>query len=170
MPMIINPFQDHIVEEISFVDWNSPPIYDDYVDEDEANNHFVNEVNDNKPSMHQMVSCYCYSSFGCYKDLSKYSKHDANGDASNLQGMDDGKVLLMSQMNFEKNFKQSTVFVTSTWMEQGSVPPSSSPSVMLKEATHVITCGYEDNLMGFRDRLDLHIYHREQSKGFQDAF
>ncbi|CAN6689377.1 unnamed protein product [Malus baccata var. baccata] len=78
MAMIINPFQDHIVKEI--------------IDEDEANNHFVNEVNDNKPSMHQMF----------------------------------------------------TVFVTSTWMEQGSVPPSSSPSVMLKEATHVITCGYED--------------------------
>ncbi|TQE05261.1 hypothetical protein C1H46_009118 [Malus baccata] len=69
MAMIINPFQDHIVEEISFVDWNSPPIYDEYVDEDEVNNHFVNEVNDIEPSMHQMVICYCYSSFGCYKDL-----------------------------------------------------------------------------------------------------
>ncbi|KAM1210686.1 hypothetical protein ACFX13_002559 [Malus domestica] len=75
---------------------------------------------------------------------SKYSKHDANGDASDLQGMDDGKVLLMSQMNFEKNFRQSTIFVTSTWMEQGDVPPSSSPAMMLKEATHVISCGYED--------------------------
>ncbi|RXH85579.1 hypothetical protein DVH24_009400 [Malus domestica] len=99
MAMIINPFQDHIVEEISFVDWNS---------------------------------------------LGLYSKHDANGDASDLQGMDDGKVLLMSQMNFEKNFRQSTIFVTSTWMEQGDVPPSSSPAMMLKEATHVISCGYED--------------------------
>ena len=104
----------------------------------------MNEVNDSEHSMHQMVSCYYYSSFGCYKDLSKYSKHDANGDASNLQGMDDGKVLLMSQMNFENNLRQSTIFVTSTGMEQGGVPPSSSPTAMLKKATHVISCSYED--------------------------
>ncbi|RXH72175.1 hypothetical protein DVH24_033713 [Malus domestica] len=87
--------------------------------------------------MRQMVSCDYYSSFGCYKNLSKYSKLDANGDASNLQEMDDGKVLLIYQMNFEKNFRQFTIFVTSTWMEQGGVRHSSSPAVILKEATHV---------------------------------
>lgn len=58
--------------------------------------------------------------------------------------MDDDKELLMSQMNFEKKFGQSAIFVTSTLMEQGGVPPSSSPSAMLKEAIHVISCGYED--------------------------
>ncbi|KAB2603561.1 cellulose synthase 3 [Pyrus ussuriensis x Pyrus communis] len=138
MAIIINPFLYHIVEEINFVNWNSPPIYDKYVDEDEANNHFLNEL------------LLYYSSFGCYKDLSKYSKHDANGDASNLQGMDDGKVLLISQMNFEKNFKQSTIFVTSTWMEQGGVPPSSSPAVMLKEATHNILRGFKMHSSGWK--------------------
>ncbi|CAN6694826.1 unnamed protein product [Malus baccata var. baccata] len=148
MAMIYNLFEEHTVEEISFVDWNLPPIYDEYVDEDKVNNHLVNEVNEDgsEPSMRQMVNCDCYSSFGCYKNLSKYYKHDANGDASNLQGMDDGKVLLMSQMNFEKNFRQSTIFATSTWMEQGGVPSFSSPTVMLKEATHVISCGYEDTI------------------------
>ncbi|KAB2613743.1 U-box domain-containing protein 28-like [Pyrus ussuriensis x Pyrus communis] len=36
MAMIINPFQDHIIKEISFVDWNSPSIYDKYDDDDEC--------------------------------------------------------------------------------------------------------------------------------------
>lgn len=58
--------------------------------------------------------------------------------------MDDDKELLMSQMNFEKKFGQSAIFVTSTLMEQGGVPPSSSPASLLKEAIHVISCGYED--------------------------
>lgn len=50
----------------------------------------------------------------------------------------------MSQMNFEKKFGQSSIFVTSTLMEEGGVPPSSSPASQLKEAIHVISCGYED--------------------------
>lgn len=50
----------------------------------------------------------------------------------------------MSQMNFEKKFGQSAIFVTSTLMEEGGVPPSSSPAGLLKEAIHVISCGYED--------------------------
>ena len=54
------------------------------------------------------------------------------------------KKLLMSQMNFEKKFGESAIFVTSTLMEQGGVPPSSSPAAMLKEAIHVISCSYED--------------------------
>lgn len=57
---------------------------------------------------------------------------------------DDEKQLLMSQMNFEKRFGQSAAFVTSTLMEEGGVPPSSSPAALLKEAIHVISCGYED--------------------------
>lgn len=50
----------------------------------------------------------------------------------------------MSQMNFEKKFGQSAIFVTSTLMIEGGVPPSSSPASLLKEAIHVISCGYED--------------------------
>lgn len=59
-------------------------------------------------------------------------------------GMDDDKELLMSQMNFEKRFGQSAIFVTSTLMIEGGVPPSTSPAGLLKEAIHVISCGYED--------------------------
>lgn len=47
-------------------------------------------------------------------------------------------------MNFEKKFGQSPIFVTSTLMVEGGVPPSSSPAALLKEAIHVISCGYED--------------------------
>lgn len=66
------------------------------------------------------------------------SKHDL------YIAVDDDKEVLMSQMNFEKKFGQSAIFVTSTLMEQGGVPPSSSPAALLKEAIHVISCGYED--------------------------
>ncbi|KAF6144751.1 hypothetical protein GIB67_016825 [Kingdonia uniflora] len=97
------------------------------------------------PKPPKMVSCDCCPCFGRRKKL-KYSKHftggtDVNGNAP---GLDDDKELMMSQMNFEKRFGQSAAFVTSTLMEQGGVPPSSSPAALLKEAIHVISCGYED--------------------------
>lgn len=59
-------------------------------------------------------------------------------------GFDDEKSLLMSQMSLEKRFGQSAVFVASTLMEHGGVPQSASPETLLKEAIHVISCGYED--------------------------
>lgn len=59
-------------------------------------------------------------------------------------GFDDEKSLLMSQMTLEKRFGQSTVFVASTLMENGGVPESAAPEALLKEAIHVISCGYED--------------------------
>lgn len=59
-------------------------------------------------------------------------------------GFDDEKSLLMSQMSLEKRFGQSAVFVASTLMENGGVPQSATPEALLKEAIHVISCGYED--------------------------
>ena len=50
----------------------------------------------------------------------------------------------MSQMSLEKRFGQSAVFVASTLMENGGVPQSATPESLLKEAIHVISCGYED--------------------------
>jgi cellulose synthase A len=47
-------------------------------------------------------------------------------------------------MSLEKRFGQSAVFVASTLMEYGGVPQSSTPESLLKEAIHVISCGYED--------------------------
>ncbi|CAN6280878.1 unnamed protein product [Urochloa humidicola] len=57
---------------------------------------------------------------------------------------DDEKSLIMSQMSLEKRFGQSSVFVASTLMEYGGVPQSATPESLLKEAIHVISCGYED--------------------------
>ena len=59
-------------------------------------------------------------------------------------GFDDEKSLLMSQMSLEQRFGMSSVFVASTLMEYGGVPPSATSDVLLKEAIHVISCGYED--------------------------
>lgn len=59
-------------------------------------------------------------------------------------GYDDEKSLLMSQKSLEKRFGQSPVFIAATFMEQGGIPPSTNPATLLKEAIHVISCGYED--------------------------
>jgi cellulose synthase A len=50
----------------------------------------------------------------------------------------------MSVKSFEKRFGQSPVFIASTLLENGGVPHSASPGALLKEAIHVISCGYED--------------------------
>ncbi|KAJ6841154.1 putative cellulose synthase A catalytic subunit 8 [UDP-forming] [Iris pallida] len=87
-------------------------------------------------------------------DKKKSSKHvDNTVPIFNLEdieegvegaGFDDEKSLLMSQMSLEKRFGQSAVFVASTLMEHGGVPQSATPESLLKEAIHVISCGYED--------------------------
>ncbi|KAK3130117.1 hypothetical protein QOZ80_6BG0489130 [Eleusine coracana subsp. coracana] len=92
------------------------------------------------PKRPKMVMCDCCPCFG-----RKKRKHAKDGLPEGADvGMDGDKEMLMSQMNFEKRFGQSAAFVTSTLMEEGGVPPSSSPAALLKEAIHVISCGYED--------------------------
>ncbi|KAI4366235.1 hypothetical protein MLD38_022134 [Melastoma candidum] len=44
----------------------------------------------------------------------------------------------------EKKFGQSTVFVASTLLEYGGTLKGASSASLLKEAIHVISCGYED--------------------------
>ncbi|CAN6441886.1 unnamed protein product [Victoria cruziana] len=61
-----------------------------------------------------------------------------------VEGFDDERSLLMSQKSLEKRFGQSPVFIASTFMENGGIPPSTNPASLLKEAIHVISCGYED--------------------------
>ena len=58
--------------------------------------------------------------------------------------MEENKEHLLSQMNSERKFGQSAIFVTSTLVEQGGVPASSSREALLKEAIHVMSCDYED--------------------------
>lgn len=59
-------------------------------------------------------------------------------------GIEEEKSSLMSLKNFEKRFGQSPIFVASTLLENGGVPHAANPGSLLKEAIHVISCGYED--------------------------
>ncbi|KAL4383809.1 hypothetical protein GQ457_15G025030 [Hibiscus cannabinus] len=54
------------------------------------------------------------------------------------------KSSLMSQKNFEKRFGQSPVFIASTLMENGGLPEGTNSTALIKEAIHVISCGYEE--------------------------
>ncbi|KAK8950651.1 Cellulose synthase A catalytic subunit 7 [UDP-forming] [Platanthera zijinensis] len=94
------------------------------------------------PKRPKMVSCDCCPCFGSRRKKQKFFKND--GDLPVEEGIYEDKEMLMSQLNFDKRFGQSGAFVTSTSMEYCGVPPSSSPGTLLKEAIHVISCGYED--------------------------
>lgn len=62
-----------------------------------------------------------------------------------LEGYDElEKASLMSQKNFEKRFGQSPVFIASTLMEDGGLPEGTNKQTLIKEAIHVISCGYEE--------------------------
>ena len=61
-----------------------------------------------------------------------------------ITGIDSEKSSLMSQLKFEKKFGQSPVFIASTLMEDGGILKGASSASLLKEAIHVISCGYED--------------------------
>ncbi|KMT10486.1 hypothetical protein BVRB_5g116100 [Beta vulgaris subsp. vulgaris] len=61
-----------------------------------------------------------------------------------IEGIDNEKSALMPQVKFEKKFGQSPVFIASTLMEDGGIPHGVSEASSLKEAIHVISCGYED--------------------------
>ncbi|KAK7364488.1 hypothetical protein VNO80_13185 [Phaseolus coccineus] len=61
-----------------------------------------------------------------------------------IEGIDNEKSSLMSQQKFEKKYGQSSVFIASTLMEDGGIPKAASSATLLKEAIHVISCGYED--------------------------
>ncbi|XP_061356816.1 cellulose synthase A catalytic subunit 2 [UDP-forming]-like [Gastrolobium bilobum] len=61
-----------------------------------------------------------------------------------IEGMDNEKSSLTSQLKFEKKYGQSAVFITSTLMEDGGILKAATSATLLKEAIHVISCGYED--------------------------
>lgn len=61
-----------------------------------------------------------------------------------IEGIDNEKSTLMTQTKFEKKFGQSNVFIASALLEDGGVPKGASSASLLKEAIHVISCGYED--------------------------
>ncbi|KAF4378171.1 hypothetical protein G4B88_022994 [Cannabis sativa] len=46
--------------------------------------------------------------------------------------------------NLEKQFGQSPVFIASTLMESGGLPKGTNSITLIKEAIHVLSCGYEE--------------------------
>ncbi|GAU39878.1 hypothetical protein TSUD_69260 [Trifolium subterraneum] len=97
-------------------------------------------------------SCCCCPSKST-KDVSRISRDAKRADLEaaiyNLRETDhydeNERSTLISQMSFEKTFGLSTVFIESALMENGGgVPESADPSMLIKEAIHVISCGYEE--------------------------
>ncbi|KAH7414784.1 hypothetical protein KP509_14G011300 [Ceratopteris richardii] len=78
------------------------------------------------------------------KGIPDVPMHKLEGIEEGVEGIESERSALMSQKNFEKKFGQSPVFIASTLLEKGGVPPNASPASLLKEAIHVISCGYED--------------------------
>ncbi|XP_024382829.1 probable cellulose synthase A catalytic subunit 2 [UDP-forming] isoform X2 [Physcomitrium patens] len=92
----------------------------------------------------------------------KYSKKKAPSGADSSipifrledveEGMDGGmpdhdqekSSSILSTKDIEKRFGQSPVFIASTMSDNGGVRHSASAGSLLKEAIHVISCGYED--------------------------
>lgn len=81
-----------------------------------------------------------------------YLKKKGSGPVFDLEDIEEGlegydeleKSSLMSQKNFEKRFGQSPVFIASTLMEDGGLPEGTNSTTLIKEAIHVISCGYEE--------------------------
>ncbi|KAJ7968739.1 cellulose synthase family protein [Quillaja saponaria] len=96
-------------------------------------------------------SCCCPSRKPS-KDLSEVyrdaKREELDAAIFNLREIDNydeyERSMLISQMSFEKTFGLSSVFIESTLMENGGVPDSVNPSTLIKEAIHVIGCGYEE--------------------------
>ncbi|XP_004290503.1 PREDICTED: cellulose synthase A catalytic subunit 2 [UDP-forming]-like [Fragaria vesca subsp. vesca] len=99
--------------------------------------------------------CICCGSRKTNKKAKSSEKKKKNREASKqihaleniqegVEGIDNEKSSLMPQIKFEKKFGQSPVFIASSLMEDGGVPMGTSSASLLKEAIHVISCGYED--------------------------
>ncbi|CAK9201955.1 unnamed protein product [Sphagnum jensenii] len=107
-----------------------------------------------------MCSCSCFLQWCCgSRQNPKSGKHPQMKKAQSrtgsntpgledieegIEGIEEEKSSLMLVKNFEKRFGQSPVFVASTHLDNGEVPQSAGPGSLLKEAVHVISCGYED--------------------------
>ncbi|CAL9778748.1 unnamed protein product [Musa acuminata subsp. burmannicoides] len=78
-------------------------------------------------------------------------KGDTGAPVFALEGIEEGikgneieRINMTSQQKLEKKFGQSPVFVASTLLENGGTLKEATPASLLKEAIHVISCGYED--------------------------
>ncbi|GMH22250.1 hypothetical protein Nepgr_024093 [Nepenthes gracilis] len=78
------------------------------------------------------------------KESSTKQIHALEDIDEGIEGIDSEKSSLMPQVKFEEKFGQSPTFIASTLLDDGGILPSANPASLLKEAIHVISCGYED--------------------------
>ncbi|CAI5512230.1 unnamed protein product [Closterium sp. Naga37s-1] len=96
------------------------------------------------------VLCSCFSCCGGGGRGDKGGRKGRKGDEDEgTLPLYDGEEVgegdsLVALKKFEKKFGQSPVFVLSTFHEDGGGVASASPGSTLKEAIHVISCGYEE--------------------------
>ncbi|GAU36202.1 hypothetical protein TSUD_363560 [Trifolium subterraneum] len=105
---------------------------------------FSKKGSDKKMSSRRTDSTVPFYSLG---DMEGVEGSGFSGTGFSGSGFDDEKTLLPAQKSLDmlqNRFGQSIVFVVSTEMENGGVPQSATPETLLKEAIHVISCGYED--------------------------
>ncbi|CAN1268160.1 Cellulose synthase A catalytic subunit 6 [UDP-forming] [Linum perenne] len=108
-----------------------------------------------------LLSCCCFCCKSGRKKNTKKIKTSKSNDKKNKEGSKqihalenieegfvgngDEKSVVKSQTKLEKRFGQSPVFIiAATVMENGGVPRGANSASLLKEAIHVISCGYED--------------------------
>ncbi|KAL1214395.1 putative cellulose synthase A catalytic subunit 10 [UDP-forming] [Cardamine amara subsp. amara] len=84
-----------------------------------------------------------------YEHNRSIKRSDSSVPLFNMEDIDEGiegyddEISLVSQKSLERRFGQSPVFIEATFMEQRGLPPTTNPTTLLKEAIHVISCGYK---------------------------
>ncbi|CAI9759792.1 unnamed protein product [Fraxinus pennsylvanica] len=61
-----------------------------------------------------------------------------------IEASESEKTPMLPEKKLKNKFGQSSAFVASTLIEDGGILKNASPASLLKEAIHVISCGYED--------------------------
>ncbi|KAE8672089.1 Cellulose synthase A catalytic subunit 7 [Hibiscus syriacus] len=108
-------------------------------------------VSEKRPKM----TCDCWPSWCCCCCGGSRKKSKKKGEKKGLLGglLFSKKKKMMGKnyvkkgsapKNFEKRFGQSPVFIASTLMENGGLPERTNSTSLIKEAIHVISCGYEE--------------------------
>ncbi|KAE8685341.1 Cellulose synthase A catalytic subunit 9 [Hibiscus syriacus] len=108
-------------------------------------------ISEKRPKMH----CDCWPTWCCCCCGGSRKKAKNKGEKKSFLGglLRSKKKKMMGKnymrkgsapKNFEKRFGQSPVFIASTLMENGGLPEGTNTTSLIKEAIHVISCGYEE--------------------------
>ncbi|KAL1329911.1 hypothetical protein HN51_047096 [Arachis hypogaea] len=95
---------------------------------------------DKKPKTSQSSCCCC-----CCSGDDSGSTFDLEEIDEGLEGFEEKEeTSFISMKNFEKQYGMSPVLIASVLMEDGGLPKVTNTQLLIKEAIHVISCGYEE--------------------------